>query len=168
MRRLSLFILSATVLGMISGCGYSLAGRDTNLIRERTIVVSMFANRSYQPGIEGKLRLALVNELAAGGNKVEASDAELVIDGEIESLSLETAAFSSADKAVLYRAVMTVRIQLAEKKSGKVIWKSSETLSQEYPTSADLALQRNARDAALSSLCEKMARIVVNRMNQTF
>jgi outer membrane lipopolysaccharide assembly protein LptE/RlpB len=166
--RLSIIILSAIVLGMISGCGYSLAGRESGLIKERTIAVSMFDNRTYQPGIEGKLRLALVNELAAGGNKVEASNPDLVITGEIESLSLETAAFSAADKAMLYRAVMTVRMQLAEKKSGKVIWKSSETLSQEYPSSADLALQRNARDAALSSLCEKMARTVINRMNQTF
>lgn len=168
MRRLSLVILYAAVLGMISGCGYSLAGRETGLIGERAIAVSMFANRTYQPGVEGKLRLALVSELAAGGNRLVDSDADLVITGEIESLSLETAAFSAADKAVLYRAVMTVRIQLAEKKSGKIIWKSSETASQEYPASADLALQRNARDAALSSLCGKMARTVVNRMNQTF
>jgi hypothetical protein len=153
---------------MLSGCGYTLAGRETGLIRDRRIAVSMFANRTYQPGIEGKLRLALVSELAAGGNQVETSDAELVITGEIESLTLETAAFSSADKAMLYRAVMTVQMQLAEKKSGKIIWKSSETVRQEYPSSADLALQRNARDAALSTLCEKMARTVVNRMNQSF
>jgi len=167
-RGLSIIILSAMVMGMISGCGYSLAGRESGLIRERKISVSMFANRSYQPGIEGKLRLTLVNELAAGGNKVEASDADLVITGEIESLLLEAAAFSSADKAMLYRAVMTVQIRLAENKSGKVIWKSSETVRQEYPSSANLALQRNARDAALSSLCEEMARTVVNRMKQTF
>jgi hypothetical protein len=153
---------------MLSGCGYTLAGRETGLIKDRRIAVSMFANRTYQPGIEGKLRLALVSELAAGGNQVETSDAELVIAGEIESLTLETAAFSSADKAMLYRAVMTVQMQLAEKKSGKIIWKSSETVRQEYPSSADLALQRNARDAALSTLCEKMARTVVNRMNQAF
>lgn len=168
MRRLSLVFLSAIVLGMISGCGYTLAGRDTGLIGERKIAVSMFANRTYQPDIEGKLRLALVSELAVRGHLVESSDTDLVITGEIEALSLETAAFSGADKAMLYRAVMTVQMQLAEKKSGKVVWKSSETVSQEYPSSADLALQRNARDAALSSLCEKMARTVVNRMNQAF
>ncbi|HXC93391.1 MAG TPA: LPS assembly lipoprotein LptE [Geobacteraceae bacterium] len=168
MQRLSIVILSAIVLGMISGCGYTLAGRESGLIREHKISVSMFANRSYQPGIEGKLRLALVSELAAGGNQVEASDTDFVITGEIESLLLEAAAFSAADKAMLYRAVMTVNMQLAEKANGKVIWKSSETVRQEYPSSADLALQRNARDAALSSLCEKMARIVVNRMNQAF
>jgi len=168
MRRLSLIILSVMVLGMISGCGYSLVGREIGLIGGRKIAVSMFANRTYQPGLEGKLRLALVNELAAGGNKGEAPDADLVITGEIDSLLLETAAFSAADKAMLYRAVMTVHIQLAENKSGKVIWKSSETVRQEYPSSADLALQRNARDAALSSLCEKTARTVINRMNQTF
>jgi len=156
------------VPGMISGCGYRLAGRETGLIRERKISVSMFANKTYQPGIEGRLRLALVNELAAGGNQVEVPDSDLVITGEIEALSLETAAFSSADKAMLYRAVMTVRMQLAEMKSGKVIWKSSETVRQEYPSSTDLALQRNARDAALTSICEKMARMVVNRMNQAF
>lgn len=153
---------------MIAGCGYTLAGRETGLISERKIAVSMFANRTYQPGIEGKLRLALVNELAAKGHLVESSDTDIVITGEIEALSLETTAFSGEDKTIMYRAVMTVQMQLTEKKSGKVVWKTSETVRQEYPSSADLALQRNARDAALSSLCEKMARTVVNRMNQAF
>jgi hypothetical protein len=167
-RRLLLVIFSITVLGVISGCGYTLVGKESGLIRGRRIAVEMFANRTYQPGIEGKLRLALVDELAAGGNNIETAGADLIITGEIESVSLEAAAFSSVDRAMLYRAVMTSQMRLVEKMSGKVIWKSTETVSQEYPSSTDLALQRNARDAALSDICGKMARTAVNRMNQSF
>jgi hypothetical protein len=167
-RRLSYVIFSIIVLGMVSGCGYTLAGKGTGLIRGHRIAVDMFANRTYQPGIEGKLRLALVDELAAGGNDIETAGADLVMTGEIESVSLDAAAFSAVDRAMLYRAVLTAQMRLVEKMSGKVVWKSTETVSQEYPSSTDLALQRNARDAALSDICGKMARTVVNRMNQAF
>jgi outer membrane lipopolysaccharide assembly protein LptE/RlpB len=168
MRRLSIVLLLIVVLESLSGCGYYLAGGGPGLIKDRKIAVSMFANRTYQSSLEGKLRLALVNELAGRGNYAETGGNDLVITGEIDSLAIDTAAFSSADKAVLYRVSMTVEMQLAEKGSGKVIWKSSETLRQEYPSAANLALQANARDAALSSLCEKMARTLVNRMSQAF
>jgi outer membrane lipopolysaccharide assembly protein LptE/RlpB len=168
MRRLLYILLLITLPGMISGCGYYLFGSGASLIKERKVAVSMFANRTYQSSLEGKLRLALVSELAGRGSYAEAENNDLVLTGEIESLAIDAAAFSSADKAMLYRASMTVQVQLAEKESGKVLWKSSETLQQEYPAGTDLALQRNARDAALSSLCEKMARVLVNRMNQAF
>ncbi len=158
----------AVFLGLISGCGYSLTGKGTGQIKDRKIAVSMFANRTFQSSIEGKLRLALVSELASRGSHAEPGSNDLVMNGEIESLSIDTAAFSSADKAMLYRVSMSVMIQLTENTSGKVIWKSSESLVQEYPAGADLALQRNAHDAALSALCGKMARAVVNRMDQAF
>jgi len=156
------------VLGMISGCGYSLVGRETGLIGGRKIAVSMFANRTYQANLEGKLRLALVSELAGRGSYAEEGSNDLVISGEIESLAIDASAFSSTDKAMLYKASMTVLMQLTEKESGEVLWKSSETLQQEYPAGTNLALQLNARDAALSALCEQMARVLVNRMNQAF
>jgi outer membrane lipopolysaccharide assembly protein LptE/RlpB len=168
MRRLSLVLLLSALLGLISGCGYYLAGGGSGLIKERKVAVGMFANRTYQSSLEGKLRLALVSELAGRGSYAEEGSNDLAISGEIESLAIDAAAFSSADKAMLYKASMTVRMQLTEKESGKVLWKSSETLQQEYPAGTNLALQRNARDAALSAICEKMARVLVNRMNQAF
>ena len=168
MRRLLLVLLLFALLGSISGCGYYLAGGGESLIRERKVAVGMFANRTYQSSLEGKLRLALVSELAGRGSYAEAGSNDLVMTGEIESLSIDTAAFSSADKAMLYKVSMTVQVQLAENESGKVVWKSSETLQQDYPSAANLALQANARDAALTTLCDKMARTLVNRMNQAF
>jgi outer membrane lipopolysaccharide assembly protein LptE/RlpB len=168
MRRRLLVLLLSALLGSISGCGYYLAGGGSSLIKERKIAVSMFANRTFQASLEGKLRLALVSELAGRGSYAETGNNDLVMTGEIESLSIDTAAFSATDKAMLYRASMTVQVQLAEKESGTVLWKSSETLQQEYPAGTDLALQRNARDAALTSLCEKMARALVSGMNQAF
>ena len=118
MRRLSLLLLLSTLLGSISGCGYFLAGGGSGLIKERKVAVGMFANRTYQSSLEGKLRLALVSELAGRGSYAEADGNDLVLTGEIESLAIDAAAFSAADKAMLYRASMTVRMQLAEKESG--------------------------------------------------
>jgi hypothetical protein len=152
---------------MLSGCGYSLAGRAGPL-QGRTIDVGMFANRTYQPDIEAVMRLALVNELAAGGRKVETGVAELAISGDIVLLVNEASAYSATDTVMLYRLKITVMAELLDRKSGRHLWKVTETLQQDYPATADLALQANARTAAIESICHNMAKVLVARMNYSF
>lgn len=153
----------------LTGCGYSLTGRTSPLIQGRSLYLPMFANRTYQPNIEALFRKSLLNELAMRGeNIVPENEADLIFSGELGSGSVTTKAYSAADKAMIYSINLTVMIQLAERQSGRIIWKTSETLRQEYPASAELGLQRNNRDAAINSLCNRMATIVVQKMAQTF
>jgi hypothetical protein len=69
---------------------------------------------------------------------------------------------------MMYSIVLTAAVQLSERQSGKVIWKTEETAKQEYPATADLGLQRNSRDAAIRALCSRMANNIVQRMAQAF
>jgi len=157
------------LLALLSGCGYSLAGRSTPLLEGRSLYPAMFANRTYQPNIEAEFRKALLGELALRGENIRPeSSAELILTGELESSSINTTAYSAADKAMMYSIVLTATVQLTERKSGRVIWKAAETAKQEYPATADLGLQRNSRDAAISVLCSRMAKIIVQRMDQAF
>jgi len=153
----------------ISGCGYSLANRSSSPLQGRSLYVGMFTNKTYQPNLEGQLRLALMNEFAAGpGQLVPENLADLVLSGEIESLAVETAAYSSQDKANFYRLVLTLQSRLVDMKSGRVLWKTKETFRDEYPANADLALQRNAQEAAIAAICKSSARRIVRQLNQSF
>lgn len=153
---------------MLYGCGYSLVAGNSTIPQGRSLSVKMFANRTYQPNVEGGFRRALVNELVSRGQIVGAEAADFEISGEIVSLSIDSAAFSAVDRAMIYRVVVEIRMQLAERKHGKVVWKGSEIISREYPAVAELALQRNAREAALSSIWATAAQLLVARMNQSF
>lgn len=130
----------------------------------------MFANGSYQPNVDGQLRLALLEEIANSGVGEQAAEqvADLTLSGEIESLNIENAAFSASDKAMKYRLVLTVQAVLTERRSGKMFWKSREIVREEYPVNADMALQRNSLDAAIAASCREMASRLVTQMNRAF
>lgn len=162
-------LLLVILIIFVSGCGYSLANRSSSQLHGRSLYVGMFANSTYQPNLEGQLRLAVMNELVAGpGQLVPENLADLVLSGEIESLAIETAAYSSQDKANFYRLILILQARLVDKKSGRVIWKTKETFRDEYPATADLALQRNARDAAIAAICKSSAIRLVRQLNQSF
>jgi len=153
---------------LFSGCGYTLASRYSVIKPGQTLDVRMFANRTYQPNIEGELRLAFVNEFVSRGETVSGDSADFVVSGEIASLGVSASAFSGVDGAMLYRLVLLVQAQLSDRRSGKVVWQGEETIRQEYPANADLALQRNAHAAAVSAACARAARLLVVKMNQSF
>lgn len=168
MKKFSLLLLLSAAAAMFYGCGYSLVAGNSTVPRGQSVSVKMFANRTYKPNIEGEFRRALVNELVSRGQIVGDDAADFEISGEIVSLSIDAAAFSAADRAMIYRVVVEIRMQLAERKTGKVVWKGSEIITREYPATADLALQRNAREAALSSICAAAAQLLTAKMNQSF
>ncbi len=161
-------ILFLGLTALISGCGYTLARRNLVLQSGQTVDVKMFANRTYQPDIEAELRHAIVNELVARGEKVSSELSDFVISGEIASLSADASAFSAIDQASYYTVTVAVHAQLADRRSGKVLWKGAETIRQGYPANSNLALQRNSHVAAVSAACATAARLLVIKMNQSF
>ncbi len=163
----SFIILLLTTL--ISGCGYSLAHRNDRPLYGRSVAIAMFANRTYQPNIDAELRRALVIEtVKESSGLVAATVADLLLEGEIDSLTIEARAFSAVDTAKFYRISLSIKSQLVDRKSGRIVWKSTENMNREYPAGADLALQRNAREAALQAVCQDMAKQIVAHINQAF
>jgi hypothetical protein len=132
----------------------------------RSLHVALFTNGSYQPDVEGYLRRALVDELAGTASGEQSAD--LLLNGDIESLVIDTAAFSERDRARMYRVSLTVQARVTDRKTGKVLWKTKEIAREEYPANTDMASQRNARDAAIAAVCREMARLLVIQMDRAF
>ena len=169
MKILRTALFYAVMLSLLAGCGYSLTGRSTPLLQGRSLHLAMFANRTYQPNIEAEFRKALLAELALRGENIRAEAvADFILTGELDSASVTTTAYSAADKAMMYSLTLTATMQITERQSGRVIWKSADTLKQEYPATADLGLQRNNREAAITALCARMAKNIVQKMDQAF
>lgn len=168
MNRYLRIILLAALAAVLHGCGYSLSAKYPAIPPGRSVDVRLFANRTYQPNIEGELRRALVSEFVSRGYPAGDANSDYLISGEIVSLSMDTAAFSAVDRAKVYGIVIEIQMQLAERSSGSIVWSGSESVRGEYPANLDLALQRNARDAAVSSICARAAQLLAARMNQVF
>jgi hypothetical protein len=161
-------VLFLTFAVLLYGCGYSLVAKNSAIPRGQTVDVRMFANRTFQPNVEGEFRRALVSELVSRGHAAGDDSSDYLISGEIAALSIETTAFSAIDRAMMYRVAVEIQMQLTERKSGKVVWKGAESVRQDYPATADLALQRNAREAAVTSICARAAQLLATRMDQAF
>lgn len=158
------------VVLVLFGCGYSAVKKTGSPFPGRSIHVELFTNGSYQPDVEGYLRRALVDELAvtASGERSRERSADLLLSGDIESLAIDTAAFSKLDRARIYRVSLTVQARITDRKSGKVLWKTKEVAREEYPANTDMASQRNARDAAIVAVCRDMARLLAIQMDRAF
>lgn len=158
------------VVLVLFGCGYSTVKKNGTPFPGRSLHVALFTNGSYQPDVEGSLRHALVDELAAtaSGEQSAEKSADLLLNGDIESLVIDTAAYSERDRARIYRVSLTVQARVIDRKNGKVLWKTKEVAREEYPANTDMASQRNARDAAIASVCREMARLLVIQMDRVF
>lgn len=163
-----LLLASFLVMPMLHGCGYSSVVKDSVIPADRSLYVAMFDNRTYQPNIEAELRQAFVSTLVSRGGKLDGELSDYTLSGEILSLSTGGTAFSGSDTVKYYTLVMTVQATLTERKSNKVIWKGEEVIRQGYPANNDLALLRNAHDAAVTTACANAAKLLVARMNQKF
>jgi outer membrane lipopolysaccharide assembly protein LptE/RlpB len=163
------FLILALLFLSLSGCGYRLGGEGSTLLKEKSLTVAQFVNQTYLPGIEGELRRALLGELAARNlAPLRDQGGDALLEGVVESCSVEGAAFSALDRPKMYRVIMTVSATLSERGTGRTLWKGKESLREEYPAQENLALQQNIREAALTSASRSMARRIVLHVHQAF
>lgn len=133
-------------------------------------VIPIFANKSYRANIGAILTGSLVDEFArrSGGKVTDEESADLVLTGAVTTYSTSAVSFTAADTVKEYRAVMTVESSLAEKDSGKVIWKGVVTWGQDYPVNTDVAKQQNAEAAAIKEICSNLAQQIYHNISEGF
>ncbi|KAF0220242.1 MAG: hypothetical protein FD174_1322 [Geobacteraceae bacterium] len=165
----------------VNGCGYHLSRPESSLVAGgKTISIPVFANKSYRPNLEAILTGSMVDEFAMrSGGRVMAEDAaDLVLSGTIVSYSKTPVSYTARDTIKEYRATMTMEATLREKKTRKVLWKGSDSLSQDFPATPIvsvqqnnvdiIALQQNSEDAAIREICRKLARQVYQKITEDF
>ncbi len=167
MKRMFFLLLAV----MVAGCGYS----TRSLISDqyRTIFVPPFENkinymaqdnrRIYIPGLEGKVREAVVGRYLFDGNlRIATEDAaDLVLKGQLLGFEREELRLDQNEAVKEYRIRVTVALTLWDPAAKKVVWEEPAFSGEAtYYTSSP---ESTAIDAALKDLALRVvARTVEN------
>jgi hypothetical protein len=170
----------ATVLVLLvslSGCGYSLAGRGSSLPSYvRSIGVPLFINSTPVFDLEQILTQRVRLEFIGRGKYQVVPDAtgtDVVLNGEITSVTLQPTAFNEQQQASRYAISVVVKVELKDLKQNKTLYENPGlTFRDEYEVSntatADASSFLGQNRDALDRLATDFARSVVSTILEAF
>jgi outer membrane lipopolysaccharide assembly protein LptE/RlpB len=167
----SIVALSCCTL-LLAGCGYRFTASAGNRIAPgQSIWVGFVANTSVSSTAQTVLRRALYEETHALRGLSPAGDepsADLKLQGKLNSYSKVAISYDAVDRVKEYRLAIGVELELRHKGETSPLWKGVLNASQDYPASKDLALQRNAEEAALDAASRILARKLLTAVEQSY
>ena len=173
--------LAASLL-MLSGCGYSLAGRGSFLPDYiRIIGIPTFANRTSLFNLETQMTEKVRAEFIGRGKyrivpDTEGVDALLV--GVVTGINIRPVSFTNQQLASRYTITMTARVELRDQRENKVLWENPALVfSQEYEAAQNTQAGQAAVDPtaffgqdqnALDRMTTEFSRSIVSAILEAF
>jgi len=170
--RLVAAVAAAALFG--SACGYSLVGTGKGTLPEevRTVWVPAFVNDTPVVGLEQRITAAVLRELSARGRLKPAPDlesADALLTGRITGYSLQPVRFGPDGRALEYQVLITARITLTDRKSGKVLFDDPAFLfRQPYSIPVTGSSYFNPELLAIDQMAQPFARSVVATILEGF
>lgn len=163
-------LLGITLL--LSGCGYRFAGAAGNRMASgQSLWVAFIVNETASPTAQTVIRRALLDEAhvmrgmpPAGG----AASADMQVSGTLRSYSVKAVSYTAIDRAREYRLTIEVELELRRPGAEAPLWKGTLQAFGDFPVNADLALQRNAEEAALEAASRTLARTFLASVEQSY
>jgi hypothetical protein len=176
--RLCVLCLLGVLCAANGGCGYALAGRGSFLPAYiQKIGVPTFVNRTTVFNLETLLTQKVRAEFIGRGKYQilpESTGVDALLTGEVSSVSITPASFTTQQIASRYALTMTARIELRDMRENKVLWENpSVVFRQEY----DAVAGRSATDPAaffqqdvntLERISSEFARTIVSAILEAF
>ena len=103
--------------------------------------------------------------LSPAGSQAEG---DLQVKGTLRSYSTRAISYSAADRVKEYRLTIDVELELHRKGVDAPIWKGLLQSYQDYPAATDLALQRDAEEAALAAASRILAQKLLTAVEQSY
>jgi hypothetical protein len=158
---LSTFV-SALVISTLAGCGYqfrvegagpTIGGANPSASQEPTprLMIQSLVNKSFEPNLETRYTNYLRHEFSSGsGTEVvpDSEAADLVLTGEILSVSLPTLSFSQTT-TLESRAEVVMMVKIEETRTKKVVWSQMAKGSSEFYVTPDLQFNRALQNRAM-------------------
>jgi len=159
----------AALLLSLAACGYRFTGSagPGRLAPQQTLWVSFIDSPSAQIA----LRRALLDECQALRGITpsgSAASADLRISGIVKSYSNRPMSYLADDQVKEYRLTIEAELELFRKGEAVPLWKGSLKSHQDYPANSNLALQRNAEEAALAAASHIMAQKFLTAVEQSY
>ncbi len=160
----------ALILLLLSGCGYQFAGGKMPG-DFRTLYLPLAINTTAEPLLENALASPVTAVLARqqGIELVESEQAaEAVLLSTIKSYEVEPISYGSDDRITEFQAALTVRYELKQRETGRLIWQAELKHQQSYRAAADKNSQEDLEAAAIDSMAKNLADDLVYRLVTRF
>ena len=165
-------LLCSAMFLQIAGCGYRLAGSGGSSITSgQSIWVSFIRNESSSSTAQTVLRRALLEESHQLRGLVPAASesvADLMVSGTLRSYSSKAVSYAADDRVREYRLAIDVELEMKRKGETVPLWKGRLQSYQDFPAADNLALQRNAEEAALAAASRKVAQKLLTAVEQAY
>lgn len=172
-------ILLAALLALaLSGCGYSLAGRASNLPEDiQSIYVETLENNTSRSQVEQILTQAISDELVTRRRfKVvnSAGEADAILRGTVLSFAVRPLTFDDEGLATNFEINITAdmafqRPPRAGEEEGEVVWSNSRYIFREdYPLEGDDAVFFDRENLAIEETAGDFAETLVTDLLEGF
>ena len=163
---------------LCTGCGYTLAGRATNLPEDvRSIYVETLANETARPQVEQILTQAISEELVTRRRFSvvnSAGDADAVLSGKVLSFGVRPLTFDQDGLATNYEIAITAdmkfaRYTVSDQEEGEVLWSNSRyVFRQDYPLEEDNVPYFDRENIAIEETSIRFAETMVTDLLEGF
>jgi outer membrane lipopolysaccharide assembly protein LptE/RlpB len=173
-RAILFFLLAMTVFGLLSGCGYRVAGHVNTLPQEiKTIAVPAFQNRTSTYRIEQRLTAAVIHEMLVDTRyKVVSSpeDGDAVLYAAVKGAGGGAVVFDpSTGRATTVLVTVTMEARLEDRKTGKVLYRNDNFVFREpYEISTDIPSFFEESGPAMDRVSRDFARRLVAEMRESY
>jgi outer membrane lipopolysaccharide assembly protein LptE/RlpB len=171
-------VLALAVAPLVSGCGYSLAGRGSFLPANiRTIGVPLFTNATPVFNVEQTITEKVRSELIGRGKYKVLPDTvgvDAILRGQISSIVLAPASFTGTQQAARYILTLTANIEFVDAATGKVIWSDpAMAFREEYDATnttalVDVSTFFGQEASALERVSAEFAKAVISSILEAF
>jgi hypothetical protein len=161
------------------GCGYHRAERADIPAWIKTIYVAPWTNRSNELLLGSWITDELRQEFLRGSALELASrdEADVVLEGEVVSVSTSGLSYVRYDRAIERRIVAECSVRMKDRKTGKVLWQTSDIVREEEflvgrktktPEVLDVMKTEALKDQALQRLSRDLAELIYHRIAGVF
>ncbi len=153
-------LIALAALAGLVGCGYRFSVPNSRLPQNiRRVHVVPFDNRTAEPLID-QLATKALRDLLASTDRLGASDSNAVLEGKVLSVSAgPLMASRGLGQYPVYR--MSMVVQLVLRKGDRLVWQSTMSGTEDFPSGPDVLLTEANRSAALMRLSEAVMRDAV-------
>jgi len=171
------FSVSLVLLVALAGCGYQFrvegagptmggaAAASSSTSPPPRLVVQTLENKSFEPNLETRYTNYLRHEFSSGsGAQVvsETESADLVLSGQILSVSVPTLSFTQTT-TLESRTEVVVMVKVEETRTKRLVWAQTAKGASEFYVTTDLQFNRVLQNRALEQAGRFIAEDLASR-----
>ena len=169
-------LVSALIAAMLTACGYQFrvggagptiggAPATTSTEPPPRLAIKTLINNSFEPNLEARYTNYFRDEFSNGSGAhvvSESEAADLVLSGQILSVSVPTLSFSQT-ATLESRAEVVVLVRVEEVRSGKIVWTQLAKGGSEFFITSDLQFNRTLQNRAVEQAGRILAADLASR-----